>query len=466
MATTLIDALTTAEWGTSTATSGSVAAFSILKTYNQASGTAANTDLLVNRTETAVGSGAQLLADFQVGGTSKLSLLNTGVWEKPTGQVHQWTVNGVQNGFLQATNVAFGDAALDSRTTGNKNVAIGQNAMTAATTTSDNVAIGADAMKALVAFGNGSSNVAVGTYAFDAATTGNYNTAVGWGVLSNGTSVGNEITAIGRSALLFNTASENTAVGSTTLDANTTGVRNAALGFAAGSAQAGANDSDNTWIGHSAGLAANGSASGSNTGVGSAVLNVLTTGIQNTAVGSGAGQVVTTGSANLFLGVNTDASATTAAGQIVIGDNFAATADSRVHIGDASSHIYADYNSAATWTHSSDARLKNFEGESPLGLSFINRIKTQQYRWKSNEQLEADGFGEFAKGRGMNTERLQHGVAAQDVKSAMDAEGVDEFAGWDQTPDGKQHVSEAAFVYPLIRAVNELTARIATLEAR
>lgn len=91
MATTLIDALTTAEWGTSTATSGSVAAFSILKTYNQASGTAANTDLLVNRTETAVGSGAQKLADFQVGGTSKLYIDNAGVitFNNDTGrQIH------------------------------------------------------------------------------------------------------------------------------------------------------------------------------------------------------------------------------------------------------------------------------------------------------------------------------------------------------------------------------------------
>lgn len=47
-------------------------------TYNQASGAASNTDLLINRTETAVGSGDQLLIDAQVGGVSKFNVDNNG----------------------------------------------------------------------------------------------------------------------------------------------------------------------------------------------------------------------------------------------------------------------------------------------------------------------------------------------------------------------------------------------------
>lgn len=59
-------------------TSGSTSALSIAKTYNQSSGNAANTDLLINRTETAVGSGNQLLIDAQVAGSSKFAVTNTG----------------------------------------------------------------------------------------------------------------------------------------------------------------------------------------------------------------------------------------------------------------------------------------------------------------------------------------------------------------------------------------------------
>ncbi|MBP6855508.1 MAG: hypothetical protein KBC26_00815 [Candidatus Pacebacteria bacterium] len=64
--------------GTFSQTSGSNVAFRINPTYNQSSGTAANTDLLINRTETAVGSGTQRLIDAQVGGVSKFNVTNLG----------------------------------------------------------------------------------------------------------------------------------------------------------------------------------------------------------------------------------------------------------------------------------------------------------------------------------------------------------------------------------------------------
>lgn len=60
-----------------TASSGTQAFVQLAPIYNQ-SGTAAGTDLLVNRTETAVGSGAQLLMDLQVGSTSKFNVANDG----------------------------------------------------------------------------------------------------------------------------------------------------------------------------------------------------------------------------------------------------------------------------------------------------------------------------------------------------------------------------------------------------
>lgn len=63
---------------TFTATSGQTNVLAIRPTYNQASGTAANTDLLINRTQTAVGSGTQRLIDAQVGGASQFSVSNNG----------------------------------------------------------------------------------------------------------------------------------------------------------------------------------------------------------------------------------------------------------------------------------------------------------------------------------------------------------------------------------------------------
>ena len=59
-------------------TSGTNYGFSVLPNYNQASGTAANTDFLINRTQTAVGSGTQNLIDAQVNGVSRFRVDNTG----------------------------------------------------------------------------------------------------------------------------------------------------------------------------------------------------------------------------------------------------------------------------------------------------------------------------------------------------------------------------------------------------
>lgn len=53
---------------TNTSTSGTINPVRIIPTYNQASGTAANTDLLINRTETLVGSGAQKFVSAGKGG--------------------------------------------------------------------------------------------------------------------------------------------------------------------------------------------------------------------------------------------------------------------------------------------------------------------------------------------------------------------------------------------------------------
>lgn len=86
---------------TNTATSGSVYGLKILPIYNQASGTAANTDLLINRTQTAVGSGAQNLIDAQVAGTSRFKVDNTG------------TVTTVATG-TSATSMTFTDGGATS----------------------------------------------------------------------------------------------------------------------------------------------------------------------------------------------------------------------------------------------------------------------------------------------------------------------------------------------------------------
>ena len=123
---------------TSTSTSGQVTAFAITPTYNQASGNAANTDLLINRTQTAVGSGTQRLIDAQVGGVTKFSAANNGGIGVGVGAVDgQAGVTIVNGGFVYFDNASALRGSSNGRaelTTGDNSLGVQLNFGTAAPT--------------------------------------------------------------------------------------------------------------------------------------------------------------------------------------------------------------------------------------------------------------------------------------------------------------------------------------------
>ena len=112
-----------------------------------------------------------------------------------------------------ATNIAVGDTALDSNTTGANNTAVGYNALTSntdgiqnvavgsqaldAATTSNNTAVGASALGALT---SGANNVALGFQAGDSLTTGSNNIVIGYDADGSAVGVSNEIT-LGNSSI-------------------------------------------------------------------------------------------------------------------------------------------------------------------------------------------------------------------------------------------------------------------------
>jgi hypothetical protein len=133
-----------------------------------------------------------------------------------------------------ATNIAVGDTALDSNTTGSNNTAVGYNALTSNTDGIQNTAYGSQALDANT---GGDYNVAVGYDALSAATTVNYNTGVGYRAL-NATVTGAGNTAVGSDALLLTTGANNTAVGYAAGNSLTTGSNNTVIGYDADASSA------------------------------------------------------------------------------------------------------------------------------------------------------------------------------------------------------------------------------------
>ena len=290
------------------------------------------------------------------------------------------------------------------------------------------------------------NNVGVGRGA-----NGPANTSVGYDNFGHSAAAGsiasgvNLITAIGYQTLGKTTSGNfNTAIGGITLSKLTTGSDNTAVGAEA------MRDSISTNL---------------CTGVGRYALMNLASGSSCTAVGQRAGEGNVDGSINTsrnncaYLGANTRAS----------GDN-------QVQLGDSATTTYA-YGAVQ---NRSDARDKTDIKDTSLGLDFIKALRPVDFRWDyrddyfdEQEVTLKDGtvstkFIAAPKDGSRSRKRFHHGLIAQEVKAVLDEKGID-FGGLkDHSIDGGNDVLSMGyteFVGPLIKAVQELSARIEALES-
>jgi hypothetical protein len=256
----------------------------------------------------------------------------------------------------------------------------------------------------------------------------------------------------------------NTVFGSTAHASATTGSQNTIIGRAAGNALTVATNC--TAIGNQALI--NGTA-GANTAIGSIALSALTAGAgyaNNTALGYAALSSLTAYSNATGLGANTD----------VTGNN-------QVQIGDAATTTYV----YGTVQNRSDLRDKTEIRDTQLGLGFINSLRPVDYKWDMREDykparpydvenkeemtvwLEACKLSNINRDGSKKRNRLHHGLIAQEVKAVLDAQGID-FGGYqDHKISGGDDVLSIGYdelIAPLIKAIQELTARVQQLEAK
>ena len=225
-----------------------------------------------------------------------------------------------------------------------------------------------------------------------------------------------------------------------------------------------------TAVGHQALTA---STAAQNTAVGYLSGNSVNSGTSNVFLGSQAGSSLTTGSNNTILGYNSNASAVGGTFQICIGSGIVGQGDSYVTLGSNTAKIYNQFSTNATWTQTSDGRLKTNINDDSLGLSFINRLRPVTFNWKPSDEIDP-ALPYYNEVNQRNTTTVIHGLIAQEVKAALDAEGCSTFNGWDAgNEDTIQAISREMFISPLIKAIQELsaanealTARIAALEAK
>ena len=220
-----------------------------------------------------------------------------------------------------------------------------------------------------------------------------------------------------------------------------------------------------------------------NTAVGEGALDAATTVNHNTAVGYDAG-TDTTGGQNTFLGSTTGVQITSGTNNVHIGYDIghAGNISNSIGIGrnltliggeyftfgnNSSGRVYNQFSTNASWTRSSDERKKkDINTNTDCGLDFINELRTVTYKWKAPSELPDTFIGYDADITEASYTNKMYGFIAQEVKAALDKYNITDFNGWHEDKNGEQGISYEMFIMPLVKAVQELSAKNTALETR
>ena len=398
------------------------------------------------------------------------------------------------DGADAADNTFVGYDAGTAITTGDNNTAIGSYALDTCTTGGKNTAVGKTALGALE---GGGEHTGIGYYALAGNTSGERNTALGVEAGITNTS-GSDQVFIGYKAGNTNNGDQNIFMGSQSALYMDTGAGNVGIGFealrcASGSAT---HPDNNVAIGNSAMRQA--TEANENTAVGGNALKTITTGsencafgrnsmpailagMRNTASGYNSGLVIDGGSNNVTLGFAAGATITSGDNNVCIGlnagNNQVTTGDNELYIarsndgpGNDPVWIYGSStgecingNNSSSWATTSDRRLKKNIVDSPKGLAEIDKLRVVNFEYKGKDEIDMSEFPlatdpiEVRVGKGKEG-KVQTGFIAQEVEAVL-PECIH------TTTKGAKTVDTDPIVWALVKAVQELSAKVKALES-
>ena len=352
-------------------------------------------------------------------------------------------IRGGTNEFVLDVSSSSGGITFPDGTTQNTAASGGASSIgdlsDATTPASGNIGLGTDALTSLASGGN--YNYALGEGAGTSVTTGDYNVYIGYRAGFDNVTQGENI-GIGKNTLKDSTGRWNTAIG-------------ASAGLNAGD--------DNVAIGRTA--LAFGISSDKNVAVGYDALRNAS-GQYNISLGYKSGDSISTGDFNVVIG-GLDVPSATADSQLMISNG---DGTQKYIEGDSTGSCYQGDNSS-TWSTTSDRRLKTNIADIDSMLEKINQIgiKTFNYKEKAEPIIETDEdedgeireriVGYDGENRyNLDPEPTRIGVIAQELQEIFpDAVKENAFGHLTVNPD--------SINWALVKAVQELTAKVEALEA-
>jgi hypothetical protein len=191
----------------------------------------------------------------------------------------------------------------------------------------------------------------------------------------------------------------------------------------------------------------------------------VSTGDYNVIIGNHAGYAqwsgagLTTGEHNILIGASSEVAAADDDHCIVVGCKGDGNTDGAVGKGDDTGFINANGganyagNNSASWSTTSDRRIKKNIVDSTAGLAEINQIQVRNFEYRLPEEVDK----ELPQSAAIEKEGIQVGVIAQEVMDILPDIVKQESTGcYSVDPDN--------LTWHLVKAVQELTARIEELE--
>jgi len=359
-------------------------------------------------------------------------------------------------------------------TDGSGNLSFSGSTLTGSTTsTTTALGVSADANNTnVVAVGNnanasgtaGNHSTLIGAYAgYQLEATSDTNTCIGYNTMRNYTGLSGSNTCIGSEAnygLSRTGGAYNTVVGhnAAVYGYSSSGDYNIAVG--AGASDYGGSGSNNIGIGYHTvrGSVSTGVTGSYNIGIGYTSGSALSSGGYNTGLGYASGALVSTGSYNTTLGYNAGSAfspfqLSTQSNRVIIGDNNVTNAYVRV-----------------SWTVTSDARDKADVTPIPSSLDFVEALNPVTFKWDNRSDyyvMDDDGnITDKPTPDGTHKgDKLFAGFLAQEVQQVIDDLGYVDDVIVDNEQEDLLKIKETALIPVLVKAVQELSAKVKVLEA-
>ncbi|MFD1253648.1 DUF2793 domain-containing protein [Devosia equisanguinis] len=145
-------------------------------------------------------------------------------------------------------------------------------------------------------------------------------------------------------------------------------------------------------------------------------------------------------------------------GAVTLASGLRPSSDNSASLGASGARWSAIWSATGT-IETSDLRLKTDIVPSTLGLDFVQKLNPVSYRWRE---------GSLENGEAQPGRRTHYGFIAQDVAETISALDIGDFAGHvladPDDPLSSQALRYTQFIAPLVKAVQELAARIEHLE--